>query len=230
MNKILLIAAGGILLAVSLGVGAAMYSRNVYLTGQLGQLNKMVQKAQEELSVMQSEREKVMQENERLQNDSVSYLALNTKLQNENETLQKDLKEAQRAIGDKEGDLKLMQGQLDETKRDLKKSGNYVQTAEKAQQGLLLLQKHIRQERAVYNYNLGVAYTGAGYYDEAIEAYLRSLELNPSNADAHYNLAVVYDTVRQDPEKAVEHYKKYLELKPGASDSGDIREAIERLK
>jgi len=230
MKKILLIAAAGMALAISLGIGVGIYSRNVYLTGQLGQLNKMMQKAQEELAVMQAEREKVEKENERLQNDSVSYLSLSTKLQNDNETLQKNLKAFQQTISEKENDLRLLKSQLEETRGELKKSGNYVNTAEKAQQGLLLLQKHIKQERAVYSYNLGVAYTGSGYYDEAIEAYQRSLELDPSNADAHYNLAVVYDTFRQDPEKAVEHYSKYLEIKPDAPEAGDIRAAIERLK
>ncbi|MFA5320616.1 MAG: tetratricopeptide repeat protein [Candidatus Omnitrophota bacterium] len=230
MRKILFMAAGGIFLVFLLSVGIGVYSRNTYLSGQLGQLNKMVQKAQEELATMQAEREKVMKENERLQNDSMSYLAVNTKLQDEKGLLQINLQEAQRLIGEKEDYLRRAQSQLGEMKEELKKSGNYVQTAQKAQQGLLLLQKHIKQERAVYNYNLGVAYTSAKYYDEAVTAYLRSLELNPSNPDAHYNLAVVYDTIKQDPEKAVEHYRKYLELKPGADDADDIREALKRLK
>lgn len=230
MKKICLIASVAGVLAILSGVVIGLYSRNTRLDGQLGQLNKIVQKAQEELAVMQAEREKVLKENERLQNDSMSYLAVNTKLQTENGTLQKDLREARDLIGEKQEDLRHMQEQLDGVKGELKKSGNYIATAEKAKQGLLLLQKDIKKERAVYNYNLGVAYTGAGYYDEAVEAYLRSLELDPSGADAHYNLAVVYDTIKQDPEKAAEHYREYLELKPSAGDTSDVRAALERLK
>jgi len=234
MRKILFIAASGILLIVLLAAGIGVYSRNNYLSGQLGQLNKMVQKAQEELASMQSEREKALKDNERLQNDSVSYLAVNTKLQEEKNALQKNLEEAQRLIGVKEENLQLLQGQLDKLQNELKKRGPSAQAAGKAREkklknGVFILQKRIKRERAVYNYNLGVAYTQAKLYDEAVAAYHSSLEFNPANPEAHYNLAIIYDSIKEDRENALRHYRKYLKLKTDAEDKEEVLSRIERL-
>jgi tetratricopeptide (TPR) repeat protein len=234
MKKILFIAASGLLLVVLLATGVSVYSRNNYLSGQLGQLNKMVQKAQEELSSMQSEREKTLKENERLQNDSVSYLAVNTKLQEEKDLLQKNFEEAQRLIGVKEDSLQRIQGQLDKVQNELKKRGPSSQAFAKAQEkklklGVFILQKRITLERAVYNYNLGVAYTQAKLYDEAIAAYRKSLEFNPANPEAQYNLAIIYDRIQEDRENAGRHYRQYLKLKPGAEDKDEVLSRIEDL-
>lgn len=234
MKKILFIAASGILLVVLLSAGIGVYSRNTYLSGQLGQLNKMVQKAQEELSSMQTEREKILKDNERLQNDSVSYLTVSTKLQEEKDFLQSNLQEAQKLIEVKDSNLKQTQEQLDKLQRELKKRGPSGQAAAKAQEkklkaGVSILQKRIQLERALYNYNLGVAYTQAKLYDEAIAAYRKSLEFNPVNPEAHYNLAIVYDRIKQDPENAVCHYRQYLKLKTDSEDKDEVLSRIEEL-
>lgn len=234
MKKILLLAASGLLIVVLFATGVSVYSRNNYLSGQLGQLNKMLQKAQEELTSMQAERGKILKDNERLQNDSVSYLTVSTKLQEEKDLLQKNLQEAQKLIEVKDGNLKQIQDQLDKLQRELKKHGPSVQAAEKAREkklksGILILQKRIKLERAVYNYNLGVAYTQAKTYDEAIAAYRKSLEFNPANPEAHYNLAIIYDRIQQDPENALRHYRQYLKLKPDAEDKDEVLSKIEDL-
>jgi len=234
MKKILFIAASGLLLVVLLTTGVSVYSRNNYLSGQLGQLNKMMQKAQEELSSMQTEREKILKDNERLQNDSVSYLTVSTKLQEEKDLLQNNLREAQKLIEVKDGNLKQIQDQLDKLQRELKKRGPSGQAAAKAQEkklkiGVFILQKRIKLERAVYNYNLGVAYTQAKLFDEALAAYRKSLEFNPANPEAHYNLAIIYDRIQEDPENAGRHYRQYLKLKPGAEDKDEVLSRIEDL-
>ena len=74
-----------------------------------------------------------------------------------------------------------------------------------------------------------MAYTQANLYDEAIEAYEKSLTFDQNNAEAHYNLGLLYDKVKTDPEKAVLHYKKYLELKPDAEDKEEIETWIQQL-
>jgi tetratricopeptide (TPR) repeat protein len=77
------------------------------------------------------------------------------------------------------------------------------------------------------HYNLGVAYLGgrnllnAGFQpakqDKAIKkatnCFLKALEINPLNFDAHNNLGNIY-LFRGSPEKAVEHLKRAAEIKP----------------
>ena len=53
-----------------------------------------------------------------------------------------------------------------------------------------------------------------------------ALEENGLDADSHYNLAVIYDVVKQDRLKAIEHYKRYLELNPEAPDATTVKNYI----
>jgi len=72
------------------------------------------------------------------------------------------------------------------------------------------------------HYNLGIIYENAGRYKEAAEEYEKTLELAPDDADIHYNLAIVYDDHLQDNEKAIIHYRRYLELAPNAPDASMV--------
>ena len=62
----------------------------------------------------------------------------------------------------------------------------------------------------IYN-NLGIAYTRAGKVLPAEECYQKAVELDPSFADAHYNLAKFYINVSKDKAKALLHCQRYKE-------------------
>jgi tetratricopeptide (TPR) repeat protein len=64
----------------------------------------------------------------------------------------------------------------------------------------------------------------------AIDEYEKALRLNPQDADTHYNLAIIYDEVSKNPKRAIEHYQKYLELKPDAADIDEVKDWITRLE
>lgn len=76
---------------------------------------------------------------------------------------------------------------------------------------------------------LGTAYTKAGLFDEAIEAYQKSLISNPNNADIHYYLGLLYQKSNKNVEKAVFHFKRYLYLKPDAKNREEVRYLIEMV-
>ena len=59
---------------------------------------------------------------------------------------------------------------------------------------------------------------------------MKSLEINPGNPEAHYNLGLLYDKVKNKPEKAVIHYKKYLEIEPYAEDKEEVMKLIKKLE
>ncbi len=62
-------------------------------------------------------------------------------------------------------------------------------------------------------YNLRAQlYIHNGKIKEAETDYLKSLELDPNYANAHYNIALLYDIYYQDIQKAIQHYEKYMSL------------------
>lgn len=59
-------------------------------------------------------------------------------------------------------------------------------------------------------------------YDEAIDEFRKVLEINPGNAEAYYNLGLIYEN-RNRPDDAKEMYEKALSIDP------DYRLAREHL-
>ena len=49
-------------------------------------------------------------------------------------------------------------------------------------------------------------------YIEAEKNYRRAIELKKDYENAYYNLALLYDKIYQQPEKAIPHYRTYLKL------------------
>ena len=47
----------------------------------------------------------------------------------------------------------------------------------------------------------------------AVAAYERALKLVPRYADAHYNLALAYERLKE-PRRALRHWRAYVELDP----------------
>lgn len=209
----------------------ALFLNSNNLKSQCGQSKNMLQRMQEEIGRLQADKEKMAKDSEKLQADAVSYVALNTKLQEEKDKLQKSMDETRKIMEAKEGELKRVEQRL----ADLEKKGS-------AQQGKLLIEKDawkkkavflgktLQKERGLYHYNLGVVYSQAKLYDEAIEEYEKSLKFNLSNPEAYYNLGLLYENFKGDLKMAGEHYRKYLELKPDAADKEEVQAWIERLK
>ncbi len=77
--------------------------------------------------------------------------------------------------------------------------------------------------------NLGNAYSVIKKYAEAKSAYDQALALEPDLALAHYNLGIIYRYNLPDVSKAIEHWQRYLELEPGASDAKQIQAEIGNL-
>jgi tetratricopeptide (TPR) repeat protein len=87
-----------------------------------------------------------------------------------------------------------------------------------------------REKALKRHYNLAIIYENLGRYKEAAQEYERTLMLSPDDADIHYNLAIVYDDHLQDNEKAILHYRRYLELSPNAPDAGTVEEWMAEAK
>jgi Flp pilus assembly protein TadD len=66
-------------------------------------------------------------------------------------------------------------------------------------------------EDAVLQFNRAIAFEELGRLDEAERSYLRCLELDPTYADAHHNLAILLEK-RGDPQGLVRHLNAYRRL------------------
>ena len=69
-----------------------------------------------------------------------------------------------------------------------------------------------------------------GLYDQAIEAFNKTLEINPQLAIPHLNLATVYLYKKKDTKKALYHYEKALEIEPDFPNIESLRKKFEELK
>jgi tetratricopeptide (TPR) repeat protein len=60
-------------------------------------------------------------------------------------------------------------------------------------------------------FNLGVLLEDLGQKNAAVEAYCAALEVDPALADAHYNLALLYENGKK-PHEAIRHMAQYRRL------------------
>lgn len=225
----------GIGLCVVLASGVIMlWSETKRLNAQLRQSDELFRKLQTETSGLETEKAKLARDYENLQHDVVSYVSANTKLQEDNGGLKTSLEEAQARVEEQSHELEKLQDKLEQLHKEMartKTEERKVVTKEfkDLTAKVATLEDTLKHERALYRYNLGIVYAQAQRYDEAIEAYQQSLELDPKNADAHYNLGLLYERVKSQSERAAWHYRRYLELKPQAEDRDDVQQRIDML-
>lgn len=78
-------------------------------------------------------------------------------------------------------------------------------------------------------FNIGVHAWNENHDREAAQAFRKAIEVDPSYAAAHRELARTL-TRMQDFDGAVKHYEQYLQLSPTAPDAKEIKEMIVALK
>ncbi len=83
--------------------------------------------------------------------------------------------------------------------------------------------------RAEKNVEVGRFYLKKGNYHAAIERFKEALHYKPNYALPHKLLGEAFEKLRQ-PENALPHYERYLEILPAAEDAAKIRKRIARLK
>ncbi len=82
------------------------------------------------------------------------------------------------------------------------------------------------KQRLDMHFNLAVAYDKTKMYKAEEREYLECLRLDPSDANVHYNLGILYDDKLKNDARAIKHYQKYLQLRPMGEDSEQVKEWI----
>ena len=73
-------------------------------------------------------------------------------------------------------------------------------------------------------FKYAIALRRAERIDEAIAEYEALLRLDPSLAEVHYNAAVLYLQVRNNPDLAREHFRRFVELDPESQRAPRVRQ------
>ncbi len=87
-------------------------------------------------------------------------------------------------------------------------------------------------ERNIY-YIRGTKLREEKKHEEAVKAFETCLRLSPQSAQAHLQLALIYDETLDDPLTAVYHYRRFVEMRPDDANSeaakGWLQKAEEKL-
>jgi tetratricopeptide (TPR) repeat protein len=84
-------------------------------------------------------------------------------------------------------------------------------------------------KRADFYFNRAVGLINKGQYLEAEAALKETVGLNPLDAEAYYNLGILYEKFLGDKRKALFCYKKYLFLAPNSFDSEMVKYWVEDI-
>jgi tetratricopeptide (TPR) repeat protein len=223
------------------GLAVFIYVQSLDLKSRLSSTDDILKRTQQINEDIQQKLKTIESKNEQIRADSVSILNQNTRFQGEIEKLKSDLQSAQSSLQEAQSSLEKSQGELEALKDSSAKTKEALQekiTIEKKvlQTALANVKKSkddlankINREKAIYHYNLAVAYTRAELYDEAIDEYKESLSYNQNNPEAYYNLALLYEGVKGNFDKALWNYTKYTELAPDAQDRKEVEKWIRDL-
>ena len=90
--------------------------------------------------------------------------------------------------------------------------------------------QRLLKETADMHYNLGVLLSRNKEYVRAAAEFRKVIELRPDDPDPYYNLGVIYAEHVPDREKALEHFRHYLQLNPQAQDASWVKQYIASWK
>ena len=95
-----------------------------------------------------------------------------------------------------------------------------------------LAREHERllKDMADTHYNLGLLFAKKEDFVRATKEFQKVIELRPDDADAHYNLGLIYAEHLPDRDRAMENFKRYLQINPRASDASWVKSYIASWK
>ena len=133
-------------------------------------------------------------------------------LQEQINRLQKDLDKAKAEGAELSGKADRLNKKLAEAEEKNKRLEQKIVEAPKKFAEIARQNKVLLKQTANMHYNLGVFYTKQKEYLRAIAEFEKSIELDPNDAYAHFNLGYIYAEHVVDRQKAVEQFREFLRL------------------
>jgi|GEM_PF-831397 len=237
----------GGLLAVLLVIVGLRYSAEVQKNKLLLTENqKTVASAEEEVSKLKKDlsetREKNIIDSKKISSQVEQCLKEKSGVSAELETTKKLLEsernkaeEANVSAGKLRDEVIRLQRKNQEDVADVEKSlkkkvRNYEARILSLEAALEKAQKKLKTEAERYHYKLGVIYSQQKEFDSAVTEFRTVLGYNPKNAQAHYNLGIIYDDYFKDKKNASVHYHSFLDSNPKPEDAEAVREWLTNLE
>lgn len=219
-----------------------LFEKNKKLNLLFDESQNLKLKLQDEISRAAAKQDSLQKENELLKKESLDYLKQQGQLNKKQGVLEKNLKQQLYALKESSKRLEANKVELEKLKEENQdladisslagnvKAKKQAEKIAKLESDLTSANARLKKQEALLHYNLGVSYTKEKNYEMAIDEYEKVLAVNSQDADTHYNLAILYDDFRKNPKRAVEHYQKFLELRPQAPEIDEVKEWISRLE
>jgi len=96
--------------------------------------------------------------------------------------------------------------------------------------GCLPSSQRASDEQKEPHFLAGKARANALDYKGAIEAFEKTLEVNPRNASAHFELALLCEKDETDLAGAIYHFDRYLRLRPNAENADIVKDRLLHCK
>jgi tetratricopeptide (TPR) repeat protein len=113
--------------------------------------------------------------------------------------------------------------ELDRREHRLSKQQKMTELLERARAEVMQVNN---REKLDMHYNMAVIYAKEGRVRDAEDEYLKALRLDPTDADIHYNLGILYDQDLKKTRKAAMHYRRYITLSPSSTDVDEVKSWI----
>ena len=110
--------------------------------------------------------------------------------------------------------------------------GNVLLMSNQSESALLEYKKAIKlnPDHIPSFVNLGHTFMKLGRVDKARKTYEAILLRQPNISVVHKNLGFIYYQIKENPGKAIYHFKEYLRFSPNQSDASLIKSMIESIK
>jgi len=128
---------------------------------------------------------------------------------------------------ERDEDLQSLKVELERREHRLAKAERVAEVLEKARTEVMQAGD---REKLNMHYNMASVYARESKFAEAEREYLQALRIDPTDADVHYNLGILYDDELKQPEKATLHYRRYLQLSPHGPDADRVRNWLMKLE
>ena len=186
------------------------------LKDQIEKLKNYIEKKEIEYKILDETKSKLIEVNkdkDRLKQEILSFEEQKAKLQSQKLTFQADAELYKRQYVDlrkKYKEALSVNNRLEKKLSDVPKK-----FAEIARENKMLL-----KETALMHYNLGVFYTEEGQHKRAVAEFEKSIDLNPDDAYAYFNLGYIYAEHLVDRSRAIKYFRQYLRL--ANNEEGDV--------
>jgi len=185
---------------------------------------------QEKLVEIDNERTKAIELCEQLKR---RYERTLTQAEEGRRDLRVEIAELKTTVAEREAVIRVRAKEIDTLESALEKEKRRANLAVKAFEKIEENRSDVELaegEKRDHHYNMAIVYAKEGKYREAEAEYRAALDIDPADADIHYNLGILYDDDLKQPDRAAIHYDRYLKLRPDAPDVDAVNEWLMRIR